>query len=56
MRVRPADYVIRGIAQDVPMGDIFRGIYPFMIALLISLGIFLTFPIIATYLPRFISY
>jgi tripartite ATP-independent transporter DctM subunit len=49
-------YVIKGIAKDVPIAHIFRGIYPFLIALLVSLSIFLAFPIITTYLPGFITY
>ncbi len=49
-------YVIKGIAKEVPMADIFKGIYPFLIALIVSLVIFLSFPIIATYLPSFITY
>jgi tripartite ATP-independent transporter DctM subunit len=49
-------YVIKGIAKEVPMGDIFKGIFPFLFALMVSLFIFLVFPIIATYLPSFITY
>jgi C4-dicarboxylate transporter, DctM subunit len=49
-------YVIKGIAKEVPMADIFKGIFPFLFALMVSLLIFLLFPIISTYLPSFITY
>lgn len=49
-------YVIKGITKEVPIVEIFKGIFPFLMALLVGLAIFLTFPIIATYLPGFITY
>ena len=49
-------FVIKGIAPDIPLERIFRGILPFLAALIIFTIIVLIFPEIATVLPRFISY
>ena len=42
-------FIIKGIAKDVPMFTIFRGIWPFWVALLISLLILTIFPKIALF-------
>ncbi len=44
-------YVIKGIAEDVPLGTIFKGTFPFLIGLLIAAGLLITFPQIALLLP-----
>jgi tripartite ATP-independent transporter DctM subunit len=44
-------YVIKGIAGDVPLSTIFRGIFPFLLAEMVMALILLFFPGIATYLP-----
>jgi len=49
-------YVIKGIAADVSLGTIFRGIVPFLIAMLICMVILVIFPQIALFLPGLISY
>jgi C4-dicarboxylate transporter DctM subunit len=49
-------FVIKGIAPDVPLENIFKGIYPFLAALIIVTIILVLFPQIATYLPSFITY
>jgi len=49
-------FVIKGIAPDVPIETIFKGIFPFLIALIICTIILMAFPQIATYLPGFTSY
>lgn len=49
-------FVIKGIAPDVPLEKIFRGIFPFLVALIIVMVIILIFPQIATFLPSFITY
>ena len=49
-------YVIKGIAEDVPLETIFRGIFPFLAALIIMVGILMAFPQIATFLPSFATY
>jgi len=45
-------FVIKGVSKDVPMYTIFRGIWPFWVAMLISLVILTIFPEIALYLPN----
>jgi tripartite ATP-independent transporter DctM subunit len=49
-------YVIKGIARDVPLGAIFKGTVPFLIALIITVGILIAFPQIAIYLPGLVRY
>ena len=46
-------YVISGVAPDIPLYVIFRGIVPFVIAMLISIAILTVFPQIALFLPGF---
>ena len=49
-------FVIKGIAPDIPLHTIFRGIFPFLGALILLTGLIVLFPEIATYLPSFVSY
>ena len=49
-------FVIKGIAPDVPLFVIFRGIIPFLIALIIVSIIILFLPQIATYLPSLVTF
>jgi C4-dicarboxylate transporter DctM subunit len=49
-------YVIKGIAEDVPLETIFKGILPFLAALIATAGILMGFPKIATYLPSLATY
>lgn len=44
-------FAISAIAKDVPMYDIFRGIFPFWIAYLVLVGLIIVFPAIALFLP-----
>ncbi len=44
-------YVIKGVAPDVPLETIFRGIFPFLAALIVCIIFLLLFPQIATFLP-----
>jgi tripartite ATP-independent transporter DctM subunit len=44
-------FVLHGMARNIPLGTIFRGITPFLIADLTRLGILMAFPIIALWLP-----
>lgn len=48
-------FVISGIAKDVPMGTVFRGILPFFFAMLACLVILLLFPQLALFLPSTMS-
>jgi len=49
-------YVIKGIAEDVPLETIFKGIIPFLVALIVAVAILMVFPQIATFLPSFARY
>jgi tripartite ATP-independent transporter DctM subunit len=44
-------FVLHGMARSIPLGTIFRGIMPFLIADLTRLAILLLFPVIALWLP-----
>jgi len=44
-------FVVKGIAEDVPLKEIFAGIIPFWIAMAVCLLILLAFPEIALFLP-----
>jgi len=49
-------YVIKGISPNVPLETIFKGIFPFLWALIIVTIILMIFPQIATFLPNYITY
>lgn len=44
-------YVVSGVRPDIPLQDVFKGIGPFFIADVITLGVFLAFPAVITWLP-----
>jgi tripartite ATP-independent transporter DctM subunit len=44
-------FVIKGVAQDIPIETIFRGIFPFVLAMVLGLVILTLFPQIALFLP-----
>jgi tripartite ATP-independent transporter DctM subunit len=48
-------YVIQGVAKDVPLGRIFRGVLPFLAADLVHLLLLILFPVIALGLPQWLS-
>ncbi|MFO7971370.1 MAG: TRAP transporter large permease subunit, partial [Desulfobacterales bacterium] len=45
-------YVMKGVAPEVPLETIFKGVWPFVIALLVCIAILIAFPPIATFLPN----
>lgn len=49
-------YVIKGVAEDVPLETIFRGIFPFLGALIVAVAILMALPQIATFLPALTTY
>jgi TRAP-type C4-dicarboxylate transport system permease large subunit len=49
-------FVIKGIAPDIPLERIFRGILPFLAALIVFTILLIIFPEIATFLPGLVSY
>jgi tripartite ATP-independent transporter DctM subunit len=48
-------YVIKGIAKDVPLETIFKGIFPFLIAMIVASLILIIYPPIATFLPSLVK-
>ena len=49
-------FVIKGIAPEIPLEVIFKGILPFLVALILFTIILMVFPQIATYLPSLVTY
>lgn len=45
-------FIVKSIAPDVPMGQIFRGIWPFWFAMALMIVLLVIFPKIALYLPE----
>lgn len=45
-------YVVAGVRPDIPLQQVFRGIGPFFVADVITLGVFLAFPGVITWLPN----
>ena len=44
-------FIIKGIARDVPLYTIFRGVTPFIVAQIVLILILIAFPQIALWLP-----
>jgi len=44
-------YIVKGVAKDVPLETIFRGVWPFLLALFACIALLIAFPQIATFLP-----
>ncbi len=45
-------FIIKGVAQDIPLDVIFKGIWPFLICIMILIGLLMAFPSVATFLPN----
>lgn len=44
-------YIIAGVARDVPLEDVFRGVGWFLLFELVTIGLLLAFPFFSTWLP-----
>ena len=44
-------YVVRGVAPEIPLETIFRGVFPFLTAIIATIIIVMSFPQMATFLP-----
>ena len=44
-------FVVNGVRPDIPLNDVFRGIGPFFVADIATVGLFIAFPVIVTFLP-----
>ena len=49
-------FVIKGIAPEIPLEVTFRGIIPFLIALVVFTGLLIIFSQIATFLPNLVTH
>ncbi len=47
-------FIVKGVAGDIPTEKIFKGVWPFVIALLVCVAILIAFPEIVTFLPGLI--
>ena len=45
-------FVVKGVAQHVPLSTIYRGILPFWVAMAVCVGLLILFPDIALFLPN----
>jgi TRAP-type C4-dicarboxylate transport system permease large subunit len=48
-------YVIHGIAPDIPVSTIFRGVVPFYLADLVHLAMLIVLPAITLWLPSVVG-
>jgi C4-dicarboxylate transporter, DctM subunit len=48
-------YVVNGMARDVPLGESFRGVLPFLVSDFIRIALILAFPGICLWLIRFLA-
>jgi tripartite ATP-independent transporter DctM subunit len=48
-------YVIQGIAKDLSLGTIFRGVIPFLVADFLHLALLIAFPLITLWLPGLVA-
>lgn len=47
-------YVVNGLARDVPIGESYRGVVPFLISDFIRIALLVAFPVLSLYLVRLI--
>ena len=45
-------FVVNGVRPDIPLSTVFRGIFPFFIADVVTVGVFIAFPEVILWLPR----
>ena len=45
-------FVVNGVRPDIPLSTVFRGILPFFVADVITVGVFIAFPDVILWLPR----
>ncbi|MDI9481672.1 MAG: TRAP transporter large permease [Bacillota bacterium] len=48
-------FIIKGVAKDVPLETIFKGVWPFIIAIFACIALLIIFPQIATFLPNMLK-
>jgi len=47
-------YILKGVVPDVPLETIFKGIWPFLLAVIVCIALIMIFPGLATFLPAMI--
>jgi TRAP-type C4-dicarboxylate transport system permease large subunit len=45
-------YVVSGVRPDIPVQDVFRGVWPFFVADLVTVAVLIAFPSIVLVLPQ----
>jgi TRAP-type C4-dicarboxylate transport system permease large subunit len=45
-------FIVKSVANNVPLGKIFAGVMPFWIAMIVTLGLLVVFPQISLFLPN----
>lgn len=48
-------FIIKGVVKDVPLETIFKGVWPFIIAIFACIALLIIFPQIATFLPNMLK-
>ncbi len=48
-------FIIHGLAEDIPIGETFRGVLPFFLAELVRVALLVAFPVIVLSLPRWLQ-
>lgn len=48
-------YVVSAVRPDIPLGDVFRGIFPFFLMDALTVGLFLAYPEIVLWLPNLVN-
>jgi TRAP-type C4-dicarboxylate transport system permease large subunit len=48
-------FIVKGVAKDVPLERIFKGIWPFFTALIACITVLVIFPQLSTFLPGLLS-
>ena len=44
-------FVVNGVRPDIPLSTVFAGVWPFVVADCLTIGLLIAFPEIATFLP-----
>ena len=49
-------YIVSGVAKDVPLQRIFKGVAPMVVGMFVAVIILCAFPTLAIWLPRILGY
>ena len=48
-------YIVKGVAEYIPLSTIYKGIMPFIMVLLFSVSLLVAFPELSTFLPELVT-